>query len=72
MDVLERLRAAMVCETVLLGGGNAKLMKELPSHVSVGANSNAITGGIRLWAEMEEEHKTKMKARKAKRPIVTA
>ena len=39
----------MVCDYVLLGGGNAKLMKELPPHVILGANSNAIDGGIRLW-----------------------
>jgi polyphosphate glucokinase len=51
LDVIERLRAALVCDSVLLGGGNAKLMKELPSHVIVGANSNAIDGGIKLWQD---------------------
>ena len=49
LDVVELLRAAMVCDTVLLGGGNAKFMKELPSHVMVGSNENAIRGGFRLW-----------------------
>ena len=49
LDVVNRLQAAMVCDYVLLGGGNAKLMKELPSHVILGANSNAIDGGIKLW-----------------------
>jgi polyphosphate glucokinase len=49
LDIMERLRAAMVCDYVLLGGGNAKLMKDLPSHVIIGANSNAIDGGIQLW-----------------------
>jgi polyphosphate glucokinase len=49
LDIVERLQAAMVCDYVLLGGGNAKLMKELPPHVILGANSNAIDGGIRLW-----------------------
>ncbi len=39
----------MVCDSVLLGGGNAKLMKGLPSHVILGANSNAIDGGLKLW-----------------------
>jgi len=39
----------MVCDTVLLGGGNAKLMKSLPNHVILGANTNAIDGGIKLW-----------------------
>lgn len=50
LDVVNRLKAAMVCDYVLLGGGNAKLMKDLPSHVTLGANSNAIEGGIKLWA----------------------
>ncbi len=72
MDVVERLRAAMVCETVLLGGGNAKLLKELPAHITIGANSNAILGGIRLWAELQEEQKTKTKAKKVKRPVLAA
>jgi polyphosphate glucokinase len=51
LDIIERLQAAMVCDSVLLGGGNAKLMKGLPSHVMLGANSNAIKGGIKLWQD---------------------
>ena len=54
LDVVERLKAALVCEYVLLGGGNAKLMKQLPAHVVSGANSNAIDGGIRLWQSPDE------------------
>jgi polyphosphate glucokinase len=49
LDIIARLQAALVCEYVLLGGGNAKLMDNLPSHVILGANSNAIDGGIKLW-----------------------
>ena len=51
LDIIELLKAAMVCDSVLLGGGNAKLMKGLPPHVIVGANSNAIQGGFRLWSD---------------------
>jgi polyphosphate glucokinase len=51
LDVIERLRAALVCDSVLLGGGNAKLMEGLPSHVTLGANRNAIDGGIKLWQD---------------------
>ena len=54
LDVVERMKAGMVCEYVLLGGGNAKLMKALPPHVILGANSNAIDGGIRLWQSHSE------------------
>ncbi|MDQ2833312.1 MAG: ROK family protein [Acidobacteriota bacterium] len=49
LDVIGLLQAAFVCDNVLLGGGNAKLMKDLPAHVVLGANSNAIDGGIKLW-----------------------
>jgi polyphosphate glucokinase len=52
LDIIKRLQAAMVCDTVLLGGGNAKLMKDLPSHVILGSNSNAIDGGIKLWQDV--------------------
>ena len=49
LDVVKRLRAAFVVDYVLLGGGNAKLMNRLPKGVLLGANSNAITGGIAIW-----------------------
>ena len=55
LDVVERLRAACVVDYVLLGGGNAKLMKKLPPSTLVGANSNAIAGGIAIWHARADE-----------------
>lgn len=49
LDVIALLNAALLCDYVLLGGGNAKLMKDLPPGIIIGANSNAILGGLRLW-----------------------
>jgi polyphosphate glucokinase len=49
LDVIARFRAAFVVDYVLLGGGNAKLMKDLPEGVILGANSNAVQGGLKLW-----------------------
>ena len=50
LDVIARFSAALLSDYVLLGGGNAKLMKKkLPAGVTLGANSNAIAGGMRLW-----------------------
>jgi polyphosphate glucokinase len=49
LDIVERLRAAFVADYVLLGGGNAKLMKNLPRGVILGANENAVQGGFKLW-----------------------
>ena len=51
LDVTNRLRTAFVADYVLLGGGNAKLLKTYPPGVMLGANSNAIAGGIALWQE---------------------
>jgi len=49
-DVIERFRMALNVDDVVLGGGNAKLLKELPKGVRRGANANAFIGGFRLWA----------------------
>jgi polyphosphate glucokinase len=49
-DVIDRFRLALNVEDVVLGGGNAKLMRKLPKGVRLGANSNAFLGGYRLWA----------------------
>jgi polyphosphate glucokinase len=54
LDIIARLQAALICDYVLLGGGNAKLMKNLPAHVILGANSNAVEGGLRLWQNPDE------------------
>ncbi len=53
IDVVERLRAAMQVEQVLLGGGNARWMlaalDRLPSGTRLGGNADAFRGGFRLW-----------------------
>ncbi len=47
--VVELLRAALQPEYVVIGGGNADRLDELPPHVLRGDNDNAFTGGFRLW-----------------------
>jgi polyphosphate glucokinase len=47
--VVEQLRAALEADDVVLGGGNAKRIKELPPGTRLGDNSNAFLGGFRLW-----------------------
>ena len=49
LDIVTRLKAALVVDYVVLGGGNAKYLKELPRDVRLGANTNAFRGGLRLW-----------------------
>ncbi|WGZ93144.1 MAG: ROK family protein [Candidatus Thiothrix putei] len=51
-DVVERLRAALEPEEVVLGGGNAKLLEELPEGTRLGDDLAAFTGGFRLWGKL--------------------
>jgi hypothetical protein len=48
-EVTERLKAALEAEYVVLGGGNAKYLSDLPDGVRLGKNANAFIGGLRLW-----------------------
>ena len=48
-DVVERLKDALGAEYVVLGGGNARHIKELPPGIRRGDNRNAFIGGLRLW-----------------------
>jgi polyphosphate glucokinase len=48
-DVVEKLKAALEADYVVLGGGNSKQLKNLPADCQLGNNSTAFTGGFRLW-----------------------
>jgi polyphosphate glucokinase len=48
-DVVSSLVAALEPEDVVLGGGNAKKLKELPPGSRVCGNADAFGGGFRLW-----------------------
>jgi predicted NBD/HSP70 family sugar kinase len=47
--IVDRLVAALQPEDVVLGGGNVKLLTELPRGARLGENANAFVGGFRLW-----------------------
>ncbi|HEV2984190.1 MAG TPA: hypothetical protein VGX46_07370 [Vicinamibacterales bacterium] len=49
VDVLKRLKTALEVNDVVVGGGNAKLLRNLPSGIRLGRNANAFVGGYRLW-----------------------
>jgi polyphosphate glucokinase len=53
-DVVARLRAALLPDYVVLGGGNSKKLEELPPGCRLGDNSNAFLGGLRLWQEQKK------------------
>ncbi len=49
LKVIALMSNAMECDSVVLGGGNAKLMKQLPQNVTLGSNDNAFKGAFLLW-----------------------
>jgi len=66
-DVVARLVAALEPDDVVLGGGNARLLKELPPKCRVGDNDNAFLGGFRLWEDGNEPRSTDRKAKRNSR-----
>ena len=46
---LVQLKKALIADYVVLGGGNAKKIDELPQGIERGNNRNAFLGGTRLW-----------------------
>lgn len=47
--VVALLAGALVPTDVVIGGGNVRLLKELPPGCRAGDNANAFIGGFRLW-----------------------
>ena len=50
--VAQQLKTALQADYVVLGGGNARLLKKLSSGTRLGNNSNAFRGGYRLWDKL--------------------
>jgi predicted NBD/HSP70 family sugar kinase len=48
-EVTKLLKTATQADYVVLGGGNARLLKRLPPGARLGENTNAFRGGFRLW-----------------------
>ena len=51
LDVIVRLSTALQLDDVVLGGGNAGKLNELPASTRIGLNENAFLGGFRMWEE---------------------
>jgi len=52
--VCDLFRAALLCDGIVLGGGNARKLVNMPDAATRGANENAIHGGVRLWERVAE------------------
>jgi polyphosphate glucokinase len=51
-EVVRQLKTAVQADHVVLGGGNARLLKKLPPGTRLGNNANAFQGGYRLWTTL--------------------
>ncbi len=49
VETIEYLSAAVLPDYVVLGGGNARELDELPPNCRLGHNEDAFLGGFRLW-----------------------
>jgi polyphosphate glucokinase len=49
-ETIALLTAALEPDYVVIGGGNAESLDELPPNVRLGHNEDAFLGGFRLWA----------------------
>jgi len=54
-EVVQQLKTALQADYVVLGGGNARLLKELPPKTRLGDNANAFRGGFRLWTQSHRD-----------------
>lgn len=54
--VVAQLRQAVQADDVVLGGGNAKKLDQLPAGVRLGNNKNAFIGGFRMWQDESVRH----------------
>jgi len=48
-EIVAKLIQVLHPDDVVLGGGNAKKLKEIPPGCRLGDNAHAFTGGFRLW-----------------------
>jgi len=46
---IAQLKLSFIADYVVLGGGNAKLLNQLPNGIELGHNRNAYLGGCRMW-----------------------
>ena len=46
---LVQLKKSLIADYVVLGGGNAKELDEIPKGIELGHNRNVFLGGVRLW-----------------------
>src|SRR4029450_13663976 len=59
-ELVPGLKHAVMADYVVLGGGNAKEIEELPDGVRRGHNRTVVEGGRRLWEELSDPAATQI------------
>ena len=54
-EVVDQLRTVLEVDYVVLGGGNARKVKQLPKRTRRGDNLNAFAGGLKLWSQIDAD-----------------
>ncbi len=65
-EVVRVLKAGLVADYVVIGGGQTKLLKKAPEGSRLGDNLNAFVGGQRLWDEPARRPPPKQRTKKRK------
>ncbi len=60
LDLIPGMKHAVMADYVVLGGGNAKEIEELPDGVRRGHNRTVVEGGRRLWEELSDPAATQI------------
>lgn len=67
-DVVDLLGRALVPDDIVLGGGNARKLAELPPGCRLGDNANAFAGGFRYWQGLSAKKPATRRPASAKPP----
>jgi polyphosphate glucokinase len=68
-EVVKCLAAALEPDDVVLGGGNAKKLKEMPPLCRPGDNADAFKGGFRVWTSTLSAHTPRPRQQAEPSPI---
>lgn len=58
VEAAKTLKDAFQADYVVIGGGNAKKLEELPEGVRRGSNENAYFGGLKMWPDDQPKETT--------------
>ena len=56
---LRQLKLSFIADSIVLGGGNARLFETFPAGIERGHNSNVYRGGLRMWESDRHTGKAK-------------